>query len=271
MLQAFGIGTDTSSSASCSAGSLCNIGNVTSYPGAKAVGNSGADSTGQIGPARISGALRALERAGLIRTLAEPNLTAVSGESAKFLAGGEYPIPVSSKDGQIGVTFKEFGVSVAFTPIVLSEGRISLKIETEVSELSNSGAVSIGGLTIPALRKRTAKSTVELPSGGSLAMAGLLSDDVRQNIDGFPGLKDVPVLGTLFRSRDYIKRESELVVIVTPYTVRPTAPSKLALPNSGLQPASDFKAILLGHFNRIYGRDVAVPAGSLKDIGFIVE
>ena len=136
-------------------------------------------------------------------TLAEPNLTAVSGEPAKFLAGGEYPIPVVDSLGQVSVVYKEFGIGLAFTPVVLSEGRISLKIETEVSELTNEGAVVLSGIQIPALKKRQAKSTVELPSGGSLAIAGLLSEDTRQNIDGFPGLKDLPILGTLFRSRDY--------------------------------------------------------------------
>ena len=214
----------------------------------------------------------ALERNGLIRTLAEPNLTAISGETAKFLAGGEYPIPMVDSTGSLSVTYKEFGVGVAFTPTVMSEGRISLKIETEVSELTNNGAVTLAAIAIPALKKRSAKSTVELPSGGSLAMAGLLSNDTRQNIDGFPGLKDLPVLGTLFRSRDYIKQESELVVIVTPYLVRPTARKNLAKPIDGLADATDRKANLLGHLNAIYGHGSAPPTGDLKgDYGFIVD
>jgi pilus assembly protein CpaC len=220
----------------------------------------------------LSHAIRALERDGLIKTLAEPNLTAVSGESAKFLAGGEYPIPVVDTDGRLTVVYKEFGVGVAFTPIVLSEGRISLKIETEVSELTNVGAVQLANLSIPALKKRQAKSTVELPSGGSLAIAGLMNDDTRQNIDGIPGLKDLPVLGPLFRSRDFIKQETELVVIVTPYLVKPTARQELARPGDGLVAASDHKAHLLGHLNRIYGRGPVLPVGDLKgDYGFIVE
>ena len=160
-------------------------------------------------------------------------LTAVSGESAKFLAGGEYPIPVVDTDGRLTIVYKEFA-GVAFTPIVLSEGRISLKIETEVSELTNVGAVQLANISIPALKKRQAKSTVELPSGGTLAMAGLMNEDTRQNIDGFPGLKDLPVLGTLFRSRDFIKQETELVVLVTPYLVKPTARQELARPGDGL-------------------------------------
>ncbi|WP_072395050.1 type II and III secretion system protein family protein [Hyphomicrobium sp. CS1GBMeth3] len=235
-------------------------------------GNSGTVTGWSNGDYRIGKALRALERDGLVRTLAEPNLTAISGEPAKFLAGGEYPIPVKDSNGQTSVTFKEFGVGVSFTPVVLSEGRISLKIESEVSELSSAGAVVIDSTQIPALKKRQANSTVELPSGGSIALAGLISDDVRQNIDGFPGLKDVPVLGTLFRSRDFIKRETELVVIVTPYLVKPVALKQLARPLDGLAEATDRKANFMGHLNRIYGTETVAPIGDLKgDYGFIVE
>ena len=235
-------------------------------------GNSGTTTGWGNGDYRIGKTMRALERDGLIRLLAEPNLTAISGEPAKFLAGGEYPIPVKDSNGQTSVTYKEFGVGVSFTPVVLSEGRISLKIESEVSELTNVGAVVLDSTSIPALKKRQANSTVELPSGGSIALAGLISDDVRQNIDGFPGLKDVPVLGTLFRSRDFIKRETELVVIVTPYLVKPVAPKSLARPLDGLAEATDRKANFWGHLNRIYGTERIAPAGDLKgDYGFIVE
>lgn len=243
-------------------------------PTADTFGNSGTVGgwTSSNGDYRIGKAVRALERDGLIRLLAEPNLTAISGEPAKFLAGGEYPIPVKDSNGQTSVTYKEFGVGVSFTPVVLSEGRISLKIESEVSELTNVGAVVLDSTSIPALKKRQANSTVELPSGGSIALAGLISDDVRQNIDGFPGLKDVPVLGTLFRSRDFIKRETELVVIVTPYLVKPVAPKALAKPLDGLAEATDRKANFMGHLNRIYGVESAAPVGDLKgDYGFIVE
>jgi pilus assembly protein CpaC len=234
--------------------------------------NSGVDTIFNAGNTQIAGVLRALERDGLIRTLAEPNLTAVSGETANFLAGGEFPIPVVDSDGKLSVTFKKFGVGLAFTPMVLSEGRISLKIESEVSELTNDGAVVLSSISIPALKTRQAKSTVELPSGGSLAIAGLISDSTRQNIDGFPGLKDVPVIGTLFRSRDFQKQETELVVIVTPYMVRPTARQNLVRADQGLAPASDLKANFLGHLNRIYGKGRALPPGDLKgDYGFIVE
>ncbi len=234
--------------------------------------NSGVATAWQSGNQAITGVLRALERDGLVKTLAEPNLTAVSGEPARFLAGGEFPVPVVDSLGQVSVLFKKFGIGLAFTPVVLSEGRISLKIETEVSELSNQGAVTIGGIQIPALKTRQADSTVELPSGGSLALAGLLSEDTRQSIDGFPGMKDLPILGTLFRSRDYQKKETELVVIVTPYMVRPVARQELARPLDGLGDPTDRKANFLGHMNRIYGGGRPAPVGDLKgDYGFIVE
>ena len=234
--------------------------------------NSGADTIFKSGDTQIAAALRAMERSGLVRTLAEPNLTAVSGETAKFLAGGEYPIPLVDSTGKLSVQFKEFGVGLAFTPVVMSEGRISLKIETEVSELTDVGAVTLSEIRIPALKKRQAKSTVELPSGGSLALAGLISEDTRQNIDGFPGLKDVPVIGALFRSRDFTKNETELVVIVTPYIVRPTARKNLTRPDDGLAAATDRKANFLGHINRVYGRGGELPPGGLRgEYGFIVE
>ena len=224
------------------------------------------------GSRSLSYALKALERNGLVRTLAEPNLTAVSGESANFLAGGEFPIPVSEDNGSIGISFKEFGVGLAFTPVVLSEGRISLKISTEVSELSTNGAVTLSSTSIPALTKRKTESTVELPSGGTLAISGLVSNSLQKNIDGFPGLKELPILGTLFRSTDFVNKETELVVIVTPYIVRPTARNKMASPTDGLAPATDVRTYLLGHLNRVHGRSIVMPAGSTKDgIGFIVE
>lgn len=237
------------------------------------VGNSGVSGGYSSSNSCMSQTMRALERHGLAHTLAEPNLTAVSGESARFLSGGEYPIPVSQQNGAVTVEFKPFGVGISFTPTVLSEGRISLKIDTEVSELTNDGAVQIAQFNIPALRKRTARSVLELPSGGSMVMAGLISTTTRQNVDGFPGLKDLPVLGTLFRSRDFVQGETELVVIVTPYIVRATARQNLARPDDGFAPASDMKANFLGHLNRVYGRGNQAPAsGDLKgDYGFIVE
>jgi pilus assembly protein CpaC len=225
------------------------------------------------GQSRVQSVLRALEEDGLLHTLAEPNLTAISGETANFLAGGEFPVPIAQQLGTISVEFKKFGIGLAFTPVVMSEGRISLKVSTEVSELSNEGAVILSNITIPALKVRRAETVVELPSGGSLVMAGLLSDQSKQNLSGYPGLKNLPVLGTLFRSRDYLKNETELVVIITPYIVKPVPRQQLAQPDQGFGWASDVDGDLLGQMNRVYGRNPErAPVGKFDgDVGFIVE
>ena len=223
----------------------------------------------------IGGVLRALERNGLLRTLAEPNLTAISGETAKFLAGGEFPVPASrDQDGNVTIEFKPFGVGLSFTPVVMDEGRISLKVATEVSELTNDGAFTLSGtLTIPALKVRRANTTVEMPSGGSLVMAGLIKEDTKQALSGLPGAKDIPILGALFRSRDFQKSETELVVIITPFIVNPVARDKLARPDEGYVPANDAEAVLLGRLNAIYGmsgkRDE--PVRYRGSFGFIVD
>ena len=242
-----------------------------------------------IGPNNVAGALKALETMGLVHILAEPNLTAVSGETAKFLAGGEFPVP-SGRDtsGNVSIAFKEFGVGLSFTPVVLSPGRISLQISTEVSELTNTGAFTLNtvtttdsatgastttpGLTIPALSVRRAQTTVELPSGGSFAIAGLMQHTTKQVLEQFPGLGDMPVLGALFRSRDFENNETELVVLVSAYLVNPTTEAKLATPNDGYQIPTDPETILLGHLNAVYKRDPGtakqVAAGS---VGYIVQ
>lgn len=243
-------------------------------PSNPTVGNtSGFGAQWQSGPNRVQGVLRALEENGLLHMLAEPNLTAISGETANFLAGGEFPIPIAQQLGTISVEFKKFGIGLAFTPVVMSEGRISLKVSTEVSELSSQGAVILSNIAIPALKVRRAETVVELPSGGSLVMAGLLSDQSKQALSGYPGLKNLPILGTLFRSRDFLKNETELVVIVTPYVVKPVARSALAQPDDGFGWASDVNTDLLGQMNRIYGRDPErAPVGRFDgDVGFIVE
>ncbi len=250
-----------------------SIGSATAFP----AGASGANSTlgmgWQDGSSRVQGVLKALEEDGLLHTLAEPNLTAISGETANFLAGGEFPIPVAQQLDQISVEFKKYGIALSFTPVVMSEGRISLKISTEVSELSNEGAVVLNSISIPALKVRRAETVVELPSGGSIVIAGLLSDQSKQAISGYPGLKSLPVLGTLFRSRDFLKNETELVVLVTPFVVKPVARQQLAQPDDGFGWASDVHSDLLGQMNRIYGRDPErAPVGKFDgDVGFIVE
>ncbi len=285
---------------------------------------------------------QALERVGLVKTLAEPTLTAVSGETATFLAGGEFPIAVGLEDGLVSIEFKEFGVGLGFTPLVLDKGRINIKVSTEVSELTPLNNFGLGGettifpgqptipeqleedeivtfdndgdgrvddaqnvtefliengiqdgrnvalreipgtepivtnsigLNIPALSVRRAKTTVELPSGGSLVMAGLLQENMRQTITGLPGVKNVPVLGQLFRSNDYQTSETELVIIATPYIVDPTHESKLTDPAKGFVSASDMQTILLGKIAATYG----LAGGNVEEktlqgpLGFILD
>ena len=230
-------------------------------------------------PNNVQGVVQALEDIGLVHTLAEPNLTAVSGESAKFLAGGEFPVPISrDRDGNITVEFKQFGVGLAFTPVVLDKGHISLMVSTEVSELTNAGAFKMAGtgitdgLTIPALAVRRAETTVELPSGGSLVIGGLLQQQTKQNINGFPGLKDLPVLGALFRSRDFMNSETELVVMVTAYLVDPVAEARLTRPDSGYVTPTDLETVLLGRLNSVYGKNAVQQANAPKNtVGYIVE
>jgi pilus assembly protein CpaC len=224
------------------------------------------------GGTSLAASIEALQRDGVIRTLAEPTLTAISGENASFLAGGEFPIPISQRDGQISVEFKKFGVGLDFTPVVISGGRISLRVKTEVSELTNDGAVTTGGITISALKVRRAESTLELPSGGTLVMAGLLKESYKQAIDGIPGLMQLPVLGSLFKSRDFLRQQTELVVFVTPYVVRPVAERKLTRPDENLMAASDAETIFLNRLNKIFRRPGDAEAGPYHgQVGFIYK
>ena len=219
-----------------------------------------------------SAVLRAMENDGLLRTLAEPTLTAISGESAKFLAGGEFPIPVSQDAGQVAVEFKPFGVGLGFTPVVLSGGRISLRISTEVSEITSENQVTTGSFIIPSLKVRRAETTVELPSGGSLAMAGLIQESTKQQVAGIPGIKNLPILGTLFRSRDFQSSLTELVIIVTPYIVNPVNEKQLVTPIDRLATPTDTQTILFGRLNKVYGAAGTRPKGVYHgNVGFIVE
>jgi pilus assembly protein CpaC len=198
----------------------------------------------------VNTAIDALAQEGLVNVLAEPNLTALSGETASFLAGGEFPIPVATgDDNDIEIEFKEFGIQLAFTPTVLSGNRISLRVRPEVSELSQDGAIEINGLTIPALKTRRAETTIELGSGQSFAIGGLLSSDVQNAVSKTPGIGDLPVLGTLFRSTAFRRDETELVIIVTPYLVRPVDEPVLAIPNDGLKAPNDIERILEGRLH----------------------
>ena len=225
--------------------------------------------------------LEAFERVGLARTLAEPNLTAVSGESAKFLAGGEFPVPVSQdNEGRITVEFKPFGVGLGFTPVVMSSGRISLKVSTEVSELTNTGAfTSSTTLTIPALDVRRAETTVEMQSGSSMMIAGLLQANYKQTVAALPGLTTLPILGALFRSRDFENDETELVVIVTPYIVKPGDPDQFQTPADNLQIAGDAETVFMGRLNKVIkpkdGAPGSAPAAPSQPyqapVGYVIE
>ena len=228
---------------------------------------------GSTGLNQASSMVQAFERVGLIRTLAEPNLTAISGESGRFLVGGEFPVPVSRDlTGAISIEFKPYGVGLGYTPVVLSDGRISLKISTEVSELTSVGGfnlVSSGSasgsqtpnLSIPGLNVRRAETTVELPSGGAMMIAGLLQSQTKQTLDSLPGLQQIPILGALLRSRDFQNNETELVIIVTPYLVKPGRPEDFATPADGLKIADDLQTNLLGRLNSGFGKSAAATAG----------
>ena len=196
--------------------------------------------------ASINAAIDLLASEGLVTILAEPNITAISGEQSSFLAGGEFPVPIAQQNNTISVEFKRFGVSVEFNPTVLSRDRISMKVRPEVSELSDRGAVTIGSLRIPALSVRRAETTIELGSGQSFAMAGLFSNNMSTEASRTPGLGDLPIIGALFRSDRFQNQESELVIIVTPYIVRPVSDRQLASPADGLKVNSDLEQLWEG-------------------------
>jgi pilus assembly protein CpaC len=266
--------------------SVVNLNNNTPFtvnngplvPGNSIVGSFGATPS-------VQATLRAMESAGVVRTLAEPNLTAISGESATFVSGGEFPIPTGvtcqpTAGGGFGncvqtVTFKKFGISLNFTPVVLTEGRISLRVMTEVSEVSSENALTggAGGTTIPSIKTRRAETSLEIPSGGSMAMAGLIAEQTKQAVNGLPGLTQLPILGTLFRSRDFVNKQTELMVLVTPYVVRAVAQKELSRPDDGFSNATDPQADLLGSINRIYGVPGRVePARNYRGTyGFITD
>ncbi|MBI3446775.1 MAG: type II and III secretion system protein family protein, partial [Magnetospirillum sp.] len=246
------------------------------------VGLIDSSSSAIFGTATITGigslvsSLNILENQGLIRTLVEPNLTAVSGETATMLAGGELPIPVSQTNGAISVEFKPYGVLLSFTPTVLDPGRLSLKMSTEVSAIDTNNKTAISStISVPAFKVRRAGSTVELPSGGSLMIAGLLQNDITSNIAGLPGLMDLPVLGALFRSNAFQRSETELVVILSAYVVQPVEQPNLAAPTDGFAPSSDIKRFLLGRLQDTYTKKGAeppkAPAPLQGPFGYIVQ
>lgn len=225
----------------------------------------------------ISAQIRALEQDGIVRTLAEPNLTAVSGEAASFLAGGEFPVPISrDTQGNVIVEYKPFGVGLGFTPVVLAGDRISLQIETEVSELTAEGAFTLrsdngNDLSIPGLRVRRASTMVELPSGGSIVMAGLIDQRLAQNVDGIPGLMSLPIIGQLFRSSDFQRSQTELAIFITPYLTQAVARDDLVRPDENLRPASDLSTLFFNQLIEQYGVQGQAPSGRYHGhAGFIV-
>jgi len=232
-----------------------------------------------IGSASIDSMLDVLAEEGLVTMLSEPNLTAMSGETATFLAGGEFPIPVEQEDdGSITIEFKEFGVRLEFTPTLLDNGQISLFVAPEVSELDFANGINIsGGLRIPALSTRRAATTVELASGQSFAIAGLLQNTQNHNVDKLPGLGDIPVLGALFKSDEFQRGETELAIIVTPYAVQPVSSQQLSAPTDRLLPPNDIERIFLGRMqgktteaaqaarDEIEGRTLAGPVGFMLE------
>ena len=214
----------------------------------------------------------ALAAEGLVSILAEPNLTTVSGEPASFLAGGEFPIPVAQGSDRVSVEFRRFGVSLEFVPTVLSCDLINVRVKPEVSELSKNGAVQVSGFQIPAIATRKADTVVELASGQSFAIGGLIRRNFTTDINNVPWLGDIPILGALFRSSRFQKDESELVIIVTPYIVRP-ATTALRAPTDRVAPPSDAGRVLVKTLAKPRGRIVKAPGGPAlpQDAGFILD
>lgn len=219
-----------------------------------------------IGTSNFAGMIEALKTQGVVRTLAEPNLTAVSGQAAKFVVGGEIPYVVSNGTDNNTVNFKEYGIILGFTPTVLSSGRISLKINTEVSDPDTTYSS-----TYPGLSKRSAETTVELPSGGAIAIGGLLKDNVSKTVNGIPGLSDLPILGSLFKSEAYKRQQTELVIFVTPYLVKPVTPSEITRPDQNLNFQADAQSYFLNQINRIYRVNGAASGAYQGRYGFSYE
>lgn len=241
------------------------------------------------GSLRFASYLNAMEQAGVMRTLAEPSLTAISGEQAKFYVGGDFRIAAQqdvSLDKETNtmvvkrdVETVDYGITLNFKPVVLSPGRISLKIETNVSEPTYEGNFTSGnygrgipGSTYMSVRKRETSTTVELPSGGSIVIAGLVQDNVRQAMSGLPGISKIPIFGTLFRSKDFLRNETELVIIATPYLVRPVARNQIARPDDNFNPENDAAMYFMNRVNKVYGRKDQVQAAPYQgSVGFIYK
>ncbi len=230
------------------------------------IGNATTTGALGIGTSNFASMITALKSQGVVRTLAEPNLTAVSGQAAKFVVGGEIPYVVSSGTNNNTVNFKEYGIILGFTPTVLSSGRISLKINTEVSDPDTSYSTTYPGLT-----KRSAETTVETPSGGAIAIGGLLKDNISKTVKGTPGLVDLPILGALFKSEAYQRQQTELVIFVTPYLVKPVAAAEITRPDQNLNFQADAQSFFLNQINRIYRVNGAASGSYQGRYGFSYE
>ena len=223
---------------------------------------------------RLGGVLSALEADGLFRTLSEPNLTSLSGEKAEFLAGGEFPVAVPQGDNTISIEYKPFGVAVAFVPYVLSNNRIRINVEPEVSEISDNSIVEIDGNQVPTINTRRVKTTVELAPGESFMIAGLIKDEVKSQIEQVPGAKELPILGALLRSTSYQRDETELVIAVTPYIVDPLKSSDVKLPTDDFRPASQMEMFMYGALASLTGNNLDVSAngeGLEGPVGYILD
>ncbi|PLK25204.1 secretion system protein [Porphyrobacter sp. TH134] len=235
-------------------------------PAVDSLGGTTLSGLGQLFGVDMLGALDLSEQLGLVTTITEPNLTALSGETATFLAGGEFPIPIAQGLGQVTVQFRQFGVSLAYTPTVLASGRISMRVRPEVSELSTQGAITLNGFQVPAITTRRTETTVELGSGQSFMIAGLMSSNSQNSLEKAPGLGDVPILGNLFRSRSFRKGETELVIVVTPYLVKPVDAKDIKLPTDGYQSADEFQQLLgYQNHNGVSGAERPGPVAAEPD------
>jgi pilus assembly protein CpaC len=251
---------------------IFNFASINPFTLSKAVLDAGGgdSTTDNVGDFKFSKIMRALENDGLSRTLAEPNLTTVTGQAAHFHAGGQFGFLNCNgvtAGGPCPTEFKDYGITLDFTPTVLSEGRINLKLKTEVSELS---ALVVNG--VPGIDSRSTETVLEMPSGGSMMIAGLIKETTRQNMNGMPGLKRLPILGSLFRSREFQANQTELVVIVTPYLVKPVATKSLVTPDKNFNPSNDIATNFLGKLHKSYGTSGKARSGKYNgDVGFIVE
>ncbi len=259
-------------------GGMNNGGVTTSFVSRQPIGgvsniftNNGVDIGVSAGPLTIDAQIRAMEQRGAARTLAEPVLTAISGQTASFNAGGQFPVPTGVSDDTVSFAYQDFGVTLDFTPTIKSNGTIGLQIDTSSSELSPEGSITVGTITLPGIKKRSAKTSVEVGAGMTLAIGGLIQESTRAQVHRLPGLGDIPILGALFRSRDFIRSQTELVILVTPYLAQATREAP-ETPADRMVFANDAEAIFLGRIETMYGVGPAGTRGSYDgNVGFVLD